>query len=168
MAVCDPREERREEATRRLGVDCYASLDDLLNASDCEAVVVLTPHDTHRTIVARATASGRHVFCEKAMAVTAEDCVTMIAAARRASVHLLVGHMQKLFPSRTHAEAIPPAREAPRNRSQRPIRQAGSSQRLRLPLVPSLSWVVENTPVMRRARVLDGGTRSRHDAGGGR
>lgn len=98
VAVCDLREERRLEASRRLGVPAYETVGELLHQSACEAVVVLTPHDTHRSVVEQAVAAGRHVFCEKAMAVTTGDCIAMIRAAGKAGVHLLVGHMQKLLP----------------------------------------------------------------------
>jgi predicted dehydrogenase len=98
VAVCDPLEERRQVASQRLGVPTYETPTALLERSSCEAVVVLTPHDTHRLLVEQSVAAGRHVFCEKAMAVTAEDCKAMIRAAEGAGVHLLVGHMQKLLP----------------------------------------------------------------------
>lgn len=97
-AVCDPDAARRARADRELGVPTFASVEAMLASSDCEAIVVLTPHDTHRQIVEAAAANGRHVFCEKAMAVTAADCHAMIETARTARVELMVGHMQKLFP----------------------------------------------------------------------
>lgn len=97
-AVCDPALGRRDQAKMQLGVPVFEDIQALLAGSNCEAVIVLTPHNTHRMLVEAATAAGRHVFCEKAMAVTVEDCLAMITAARVAGVELLVGHMQKLFP----------------------------------------------------------------------
>jgi predicted dehydrogenase len=81
-------------------------MDDL--PAGCDAVLVLTPHDTHRELVVGAAAKGLHVFCEKAFAVSSTDCVAMIDACGRAGVVLTVGHMQKLFP--THARAVELAR----------------------------------------------------------
>lgn len=99
VAVCDPDPARREQASRRLGAPAFASMEEMLAGSDCQAVAIFTPHSTHRELVEQASAAGRHIFCEKAMAVTAADCVAMMNAARDADVELMVGHMQKLFPA---------------------------------------------------------------------
>jgi predicted dehydrogenase len=74
----------------------------------CDAVIILTPHDTHRDLVVEAASKGLHVFCEKAFAVSSADCIAMIDACRSAGVVLSIGHMQKLFP--THARAVELAR----------------------------------------------------------
>lgn len=98
VAVCDPLDEARERGARSFGVPGFGELGAMLAGAPCDAVVVLTPHDTHREIVERAALAGKHVFCEKAMAVTTSDCEAMISATQTAGVKLLVGHMQKLFP----------------------------------------------------------------------
>ena len=98
VAAVDPSEERRALAASR-GLAVAESLEVLLGDADVsvDAVAVLTPHDTHLEIVRAAAAHGLHVFCEKAFAVRAADCVAMIEACRDADVVLVVGHMQKLF-----------------------------------------------------------------------
>lgn len=105
VAVVERSEERRHRA-QQLGFPSVSSLADL--PADCEAVIILTPHDTHRELVVAAAERGLHVFCEKAFAVTSSDCLAMIDACRKAGVVLSVGHMQKLFP--THARAVELAR----------------------------------------------------------
>ena len=105
VAVVERSAERRHRA-EQLGLSAVESMADLPPA--CKAVIVLTPHDTHRELVVEAAASGLHVFCEKAFAVSSADCLAMIAACREAGVVLAVGHMQKLFP--THARALELAR----------------------------------------------------------
>jgi predicted dehydrogenase len=107
VGAVDPSEERRARA-ESLGIAAASSLDELVEKTGCEAVAVITPHDTHRAIVQDAAARGLHVFCEKAFAVTSEDCVAMIEACETAGVELAVGHMQKLFP--THRRAVEIAR----------------------------------------------------------
>lgn len=98
------RDPGRRSCAVGLGLAAAASLDEVMAATEIDAVVILTPHDTHRALVLEASERGLHVFCEKAFAVTAVDCIDMIAACRRNGVHLVVGHMQRLFP--THARAI--------------------------------------------------------------
>jgi predicted dehydrogenase len=97
-AVCEQLSVRRERAGMLLEVPVFEDIASMLRGSSCQAVVIMTPHNTHRELVEAAAASGRHIFCEKAMAVTAADCAAMIRAAKLAKVTLLVGHMQKLFP----------------------------------------------------------------------
>jgi 1,5-anhydro-D-fructose reductase (1,5-anhydro-D-mannitol-forming) len=101
VAVVDPSPARRERAVS-LGLFAVESIAEL--RGHCDAVAILTPHDTHRALVEEAAALGMHVFCEKAFAVTSEDCMAMIETCGRAGVVLAVGHMQKLFP--THARAV--------------------------------------------------------------
>ena len=98
VAVCDPTEAARERGAHALGVPAFADLDSMFEGSACDGVVILTPHDTHRALVEAAAAAGKHVFCEKAMAVQADDCDAMVRACEQAGVVLIVGHMQKLFP----------------------------------------------------------------------
>ena len=105
ISVVEKSEERRQRA-KELGLSAVPSMDDLPAA--CDAVIVLTPHDTHRELVVEAAAKGLHVFCEKAFAVSSADCLAMIDACRSAGVVLTIGHMQKLFP--THARAVELAR----------------------------------------------------------
>jgi len=53
---------------------------------------VATPHQHHARHLALATQRGKHVLVEKPMALALDDCAAMIAAARSADVHLIVGH----------------------------------------------------------------------------
>ncbi|MEJ7802937.1 MAG: Gfo/Idh/MocA family oxidoreductase [Candidatus Limnocylindria bacterium] len=97
-ALCELDEVRRRRGTEHLEVPGYATAEAMLDAEVCDAVAIFTPHSTHRELVELSASRGRHVFCEKAMAVTSEDCVAMISASQVAGVELMVGHMQKLFP----------------------------------------------------------------------
>ncbi len=97
-AVCEPDADRRRRAEERHGVPCFADAGALLDSGLCEAVAVVTPHDSHREIVVEACRRGLHVFCEKAMAVTVADCRAMIDAASAAGVVLVVGHKRRLRP----------------------------------------------------------------------
>jgi predicted dehydrogenase len=97
-AVCEPDPERRRHAAERHGVPGFDEAADLIDSGLCEAVAVVTPHDTHREIVVAACERGLHVFCEKAMAVTVDDCRAMIDAAETAGVVLTVGHKRRLRP----------------------------------------------------------------------
>lgn len=75
-----------------------ASPEALWSSRDVDAVAVATPNATHRACVEASLAAGKHVWCEKPMALAVEDCDAMMSAARRAGVRLTVGHMQRHFP----------------------------------------------------------------------
>ena len=91
------------DAARRVAdihsVPWWNSYADLLEECECDAVAVFTPHNTHREIVIAAAEAGRHVFCEKAMAIDVWECHQMIAAAAAKSVKLMVGHKRRLRPA---------------------------------------------------------------------
>ncbi len=64
-----------------------------------QALVLVTPHSLHREQVVACALAGRHVFCEKPLALTKADAQIMIAACARAGVVLGVGHNRRLWPS---------------------------------------------------------------------
>ena len=72
---------------------------ELLESCDCDAVAVSTPHNTHRDIVVEAAAAGRHIFCEKTMAINVAECHEMIAATKAAGVKLMIGHKRRFRPA---------------------------------------------------------------------
>ncbi len=72
-------------------------------------VYVVTPPGTHRKFVEAAAAAGKHVFCEKPMAPTAEDCRAMIDACRRAGKLLGLGYRSRY--ERNNVAAIRAIRE---------------------------------------------------------
>jgi scyllo-inositol 2-dehydrogenase (NAD+) len=90
VAVVD----ERREAAEALGAS--TSLDEALER--CDAVVISVPTFTHRDLVVRAAEAGKHVFCEKPMALTLAECDDMIDAAERAGVVLQIGFMRRFQP----------------------------------------------------------------------
>ena len=62
------------------------------------AVIIATPNFTHADLVVQAAQAGKHIFCEKPLALSVADCDRMIAAARAAGVHLCVGHVLRYLP----------------------------------------------------------------------
>lgn len=65
---------------------------EILADPEVDAVVVATPADTHCRLTCEALAAGKHVFVEKPMANTVEDCRKMVDAAEAADLTLMVGH----------------------------------------------------------------------------
>ncbi|MYW69689.1 Gfo/Idh/MocA family oxidoreductase [Streptomyces sp. SID8379] len=97
-AVADPSAERAARLGERHGVPALASLDELLERDDVEAVLIATPPATHAAMAMTALRAGRHVFCEKPLATTTEDAAAVAAEARAAGRVLVVDHVLRYNP----------------------------------------------------------------------
>jgi len=96
VALCDPNEEALQRAGRDLGVDnLTADYREAVGRDDVDAVAVVTPTFLHCEIACAAAAAGKHVFLEKPMANTLDECEAIIAAAERAGVKLQIGFMRR-------------------------------------------------------------------------
>lgn len=70
----------------------YENFDAIKNNPDIDAVYVITPNSLHHDEVIRVAQAGKHVICEKPMALNAKQGEEMIAACKKANVKLLVGY----------------------------------------------------------------------------
>ncbi|HEY6979125.1 MAG TPA: Gfo/Idh/MocA family oxidoreductase [Chitinophagaceae bacterium] len=70
----------------------YENFDNIKDNPDIDAVYVITPNGLHHDEVIRVAKAGKHVICEKPMAVNAKQGQEMIDACRKANVKLLVGY----------------------------------------------------------------------------
>ncbi|MEU6824115.1 Gfo/Idh/MocA family oxidoreductase [Streptomyces atriruber] len=86
-----------EHTGRGHDVRACGHLDDLL--ADVSAVDVCTPTPTHKELALAAVAAGRHVVCEKPLALTARDAEEIGAAADAAGVRLHPAHVVRYFPA---------------------------------------------------------------------
>lgn len=100
VALVDTDEERARAAANELGLGnhFYTDLEQALRAVSFDAVVITTPTFTHARLALQAAEAGKHIFCEKPMALTLEECDQMIEAAQRAHVILQIGFMRRFDP----------------------------------------------------------------------
>jgi myo-inositol 2-dehydrogenase/D-chiro-inositol 1-dehydrogenase len=92
VAVADPAPGAAERLAGALGAGrAYADVAQLWDDPAVDAVVIAAPARSHADLVVAAAAAGKHVFCEKPMAVTLPDADRAIDAARAAGVVLQVG-----------------------------------------------------------------------------
>lgn len=82
----------------------YEQYDVCLHEGGVDAVVIALPNTLHRPYVEAAAAAGVHVLCEKPLAITEEDCASMIESCRRAGVRLMVGY--RLHFEKANLEAV--------------------------------------------------------------
>jgi predicted dehydrogenase len=90
VAVCEPREESRQEAEEEHDLQAFADLEELLDAEAADAVYVATPNKFHAPVTIRCLEAGLHVFCEKPIALNADEGRQMIDAADRTGRKLTV------------------------------------------------------------------------------
>ncbi|MFZ4682106.1 MAG: Gfo/Idh/MocA family protein [Terrimicrobiaceae bacterium] len=74
------------------GIQIFNDVGQMLTQSDVELVTLITPHNTHAALGLQCLKAGRHVICEKPMAITTVECDAMIAAARKKKLLLSTYH----------------------------------------------------------------------------
>ena len=98
IGVADPDRKRCEQVARSLGCASFADADGLLRRR-VDAVTIAAPTHFHREIAIDCAARGIHVLVEKPIASTVEESRAIVAAARRAGVTLMVGHVERFNPA---------------------------------------------------------------------
>jgi predicted dehydrogenase len=81
----------------------YKNFDKIKDNPDIDIVYVVLPNAMHAEYVIRAANAGKHVICEKPMAVIVEDCERMITACRSAGVQLAIGYRLHFEPHNREA-----------------------------------------------------------------
>jgi predicted dehydrogenase len=85
-----------EALARRYKMRTFTGYSDLLEA--VELVDICTPTPLHKPMVLQAANAGKHVICEKPVALTPEDARMMIRVCREAGVRFFVGMVVRFFP----------------------------------------------------------------------
>ena len=70
----------------------YETFDQIKDNPDIDIIYVVLPNNMHAEYTIRAFEAGKHVICEKPMAITVEDCDRMIAASKKANKFLSIGY----------------------------------------------------------------------------
>lgn len=81
----------------------YENFDDMANNPDIDAVYIITPNALHYEQTIRCAQAGKHVICEKPMAVSVQEAREMVDACATAGVKLLVGYRMRFEPNTLEA-----------------------------------------------------------------
>ncbi|HEV3062049.1 MAG TPA: Gfo/Idh/MocA family oxidoreductase [Vicinamibacterales bacterium] len=98
VAITRARADRAGEATALGARRWYASWRDLVTDAEVDAVYVATPVYLHAEQTVAAAVAGKHVLCEKPMAMNAGECDRMVAACRANRVKLGVAYYRHFYP----------------------------------------------------------------------
>ncbi len=97
VAVCDLDPKRTETAKLELGehIQTYNTVEDLLEKSDAEMIIVITPHNTHAPLSLQVLSSNRHVVTEKPYTITVDEATKVIDTARKVKKMATVFHNRR-------------------------------------------------------------------------
>lgn len=92
-AVCDVNPAKLDDARQKWNIpDVYESYDELLARADIDIIGVCTPNFVHAPATVAALKAGKHVLCEKPMAMTPDECRQMIEAEKSSAKKLQIGY----------------------------------------------------------------------------
>ena len=98
IGVADPNLEQAGFVARTLSCAAVATVDELL-ALKPDAICIAAPTELHHQIALQCIARGVHVLVEKPIASTVAEGQEIVAAARRAGVTLMIGHVERFNPA---------------------------------------------------------------------
>ena len=97
---CDVDEAKARSAAERFGVPrVTADAAEVTSDPDVDLIKIATTHEVHLPLVEAAAANGKHVFCEKPMALERVDALRIVRAVRRSGVKLCVGMNRRMAPA---------------------------------------------------------------------
>ncbi|KRE83952.1 oxidoreductase [Paenibacillus sp. Soil766] len=98
VGVCDVDFSLAQELSKRTGAKAFASFEAMLRETDFDVLSVTVPSYLHKEFTLRAAEAGKHVICEKPLALNLEDAAEMIRSCEQHGVRLFVGHVVRFFP----------------------------------------------------------------------
>ena len=98
--------ERARELAEKHGATAYETVEALLANPDIHAVSICAANFAHAELTIAALRAGKHVLCEKPMAITLEECESMVEEANKAGKYLMIGHNQRLAKAHSTAKEL--------------------------------------------------------------
>lgn len=96
VAVADTNLERAEWLAKRFGIkDVYTDPLEIIERKDIDAVDICLPGFLHKQFILAAADAGKHVFCEKPMAISVAEANEIVDKVANSKIHLMVGYNQR-------------------------------------------------------------------------
>jgi predicted dehydrogenase len=106
VAVADIKPERSAKLTEKFPVPSYGSLSEMLATQEIDVVDICLPTYLHKDATIEAAKAGKHVLCEKPMAINLEDADAMTAAVKEAGVKFMIGHCIRFWPEYAYLKQV--------------------------------------------------------------
>ena len=88
------------------GIALYTDLDKMLDEQEIDKVDICLPTYLHKEYTIRMLEKGKHVMCEKPMALCEADCLEMLAAAKKAGKQLMIGQCLRFEPQYLYLKEV--------------------------------------------------------------
>jgi Predicted dehydrogenases and related proteins len=99
-AICGRDEKWVAQSAQKFGWESYeTSWEKLVSREDIDIVDITSPSDTHKAVAIAAAANGKHIFCEKPLALTLSDAREMFEAAQNAGIKHQIGFNYRFAPA---------------------------------------------------------------------
>lgn len=98
VGVVDSKPDKAAKMAEETGAESFGSLGALLEGADPDVIDVCLPTYLHKEFTVTAAKAGKHVMCEKPMALSLNDADEMIAACEQAGVYFMIGHCIRFWP----------------------------------------------------------------------
>ena len=99
IACWDDNIARGENAANQYGMSFSPHLEDVLNNKAIDAVIVTCETNRHAEMVVAAASAGKHILCQKPMALTLEDCDKIAEAVEKSGVKFMMAHQMRRDPA---------------------------------------------------------------------
>ena len=104
--ICEVNEEWAKNRSALYGVPYCTDYHELLDRDDIDIAIICSPDHLHAQMVSDFLRAGKHVLCEKPLALTKEDCQLILDADRETTPKLMVGQVCRKTPSFVKAKQI--------------------------------------------------------------
>lgn len=98
--------ERAGELAAQFGGKAYASSEEMLADPEIDAVSICVANVAHAELSIKALNAGKHVLCEKPMAITLRECYDMVDAAKKSGRILMIGQNQRFTKAHQYAKKL--------------------------------------------------------------
>lgn len=88
----------RQRIAKEKGLTVYSSLDEVLDDSKVDAVLIATPNDTHKDLAISSLRAGKHVICEKPVAMSVAELDEILAVAKETGNTFMVHQNRRWDP----------------------------------------------------------------------
>src|SRR5690606_37352666 len=100
QAICGRQEEDLKQAAEKMGWNSYETdWRKLIERDDIDLIDIVTPNNSHAEIAIAAAKAGKHVFCEKPLALTLEQSKEMLKAVQENGVIHMINHNYRFSPA---------------------------------------------------------------------
>ncbi|MDD5502901.1 MAG: Gfo/Idh/MocA family oxidoreductase [Candidatus Thermoplasmatota archaeon] len=106
VVICDSNEERAKNYAEMFNAEACTDYHQLLNRKDIDAIDICAPHHLHVQLAVEAAKAGKHILCEKPIAITVEEADKIIDAAKKAGVTLMVAENHLFTPAHQKIKEI--------------------------------------------------------------